>query len=144
MRGNGLRSETLQWLSLSQLQSIEKLDLSANRLSKLPYDSLRTAKALVSLRANVNEKVFTAPPAPSGDAAASDGDDAANLWPSLVYLDLSNSSIESLAPGSFAYLSSRLSRLSLANSGVGSVDAEAFISLNNLISVNNLTYSALF
>ena len=127
-QSNGLTEENLLWIELDKLVDLERLDLSGNKLTKLPYSSLANLKRLVELKITIYEKNFT----PFNLSEI--------LWPNLSSLDLSNSIITNIPSGSFKSVSNELNELSLKNCSVKNVDPDAFNRLNNLRHVCNLIF----
>jgi len=111
-------------MSLAQFKKLKILDISANKLSQIPYETLKDLKNMTSLKITVNEKKFTTPASNSKD-----------LWPELFHLDLSGSTIEKLGNDSFQSISRNLQELILQRCEISEVDADAFGKLDNLILV---------
>ncbi len=124
LQHNELTENDLTWMNLAQFKKLKKLDLSANKFSNIPYATLKDLKNMTSLKITVNERKFSMP-----DSASKE------LWPKLVYLDLSGSTIGNIGSDSFELISTNLHELILQRSEIDEINADAFGKLDSLILV---------
>lgn len=123
LKANRLSDTALDSLSLNNL---EMLNLEANAYTRMPFVSLSKLINLAHLRLTLEQRNTDESAFPVFST---------KVWPKLVELDLSNSSISFIRQRAFSHISNELSELSLKNCKIVMIDPDAFADLDNLIFV---------